>query len=319
MQLSDPIEQKRQRVTSMSELHLNSLKSLIVFKTLFESGTATRAARELGITQSGVSRSLAQLEENIGMALFMRHKNRLIALPEAEELYQEIMELMGNLDEMKHTIVALREFGASRMRLVSAPALGFAYIPQVIASILRINPKYSIYFDIMPSPDVVRAVESGHFDAGFVTLPVTSERLIIEELFTVEAVCMIPANHPLAAADHIEITDLKNQHLVIPNQPNLAADQVLKLISQNKIRISGKTEANIAAICSLVANGVGISLINPITAYDTVAVQRGIVIKPFRPAFHYSFGLIYKRSWSDTQLIKLLKENLPKTPDCLER
>ncbi|WP_239644372.1 LysR family transcriptional regulator [Nitrincola lacisaponensis] len=306
---NDPLE-----IWQMKEINLNSLKSLMVFKTLYESDTATRAAKALGLTQSGVSRSLAQLEENIGMPLFMRHKNRLIKLPEADELYQEIMQLMGNLDEMKHTIVALREFGVSRMRLASAPALGFAFIPEAIARILRINPKYSIYFDIMPSPDVVRAIESGHFDAGFVTLPINSERLIVDELFEVEAVCLVPANHPLASAEQIEITDFRNQHLVIPNQPNLAADQVLRLISQHKIRIAGKTEANIAAICSLVANGVGLSLINPITAYDTVAVQRDIVVKPFRPALHYRFGLAYRRSWADTQLIHLLKENLPETP-----
>lgn len=303
----------------MKEVNLNSLKSLMVFKTLYESDTATRAAKALGLTQSGVSRSLAQLEDNIGMSLFMRHKNRLIKLPEADELYQEIMQLMGNLDEMKHTIVALREFGVSRMRLASAPALGFAYIPEVIAAILKINPKYSIYFDIMPSPDVVRAVESGHFDAGFVTLPISSERLTVDELFAVEAVCLIPAGHPLADAEYIEVADLKNQHLVIPNQPNLAADQLLSLISQHKVRIAGKTEANIAAICSLVANGVGISLINPITAYDTVAVRRDIVIKPFRPAFHYRFGLAYRRSWADTQLIRLLKDNLPSTPEYLNQ
>lgn len=305
------------RQTDMQEINLNSLKSLMIFKTLYESDSATRAAKALGLTQSGVSRSLAQLEENIGMPLFMRHKNRLMKLPEADELYQEIMQLLGNLDEMKHTIVALREFGVSRMRLASAPALGFAFIPEAIAQILRINPKYSIYFDIMPTPDVVRAIETGNFDAGFVTLPINSEHLLVDELFEVEAVCLVPATHPLAQAETVHINDFKHQHLVIPNQPNLAADQVLKLISEHKIRISGKTEANIAAICSLVAHGVGLSLINPITAYDTVAVQRDIVVKPFQPALHYRFGLAYRRSWADTELIKLLKENLPDTPKYL--
>jgi DNA-binding transcriptional LysR family regulator len=49
----------------MDEIDLNSLKSLMIFKTLIENGTATRTAKVLGITQSGVSRSLAQLEHNL--------------------------------------------------------------------------------------------------------------------------------------------------------------------------------------------------------------------------------------------------------------
>lgn len=298
----------------MSEINLNSVKSLLIFKTLYESGTATRTAKELGITQSGVSRSLAQLEENIGMPLFIRHKKRLMPMPEADELYGEILRLVDNLEEMKHSIVALREFGASRMRLASAPALGFAYVPRLIAEILKINPKYSIYFDIMPSPDVVRSIEAGQFDAGFVTLPVNTQTLAVEELFNVKAVCLVPRDHSLAAADVITVQDLRGQHLVIPNQPNLAADQLLALINENNIRIAGKTEANIAAICSLVANGIGISLINPITAFDNLAATRDFVVKPFEPSFHYSFGLAYKQSWAGNQLIRHLKENLPALP-----
>ena len=300
----------------MSQLNLNSLKPLIVFKTLYETGTATRTAKDLGITQSGVSRSLAQLEENIGMTLFLRHKKRLVPIPEADELYGEILRLLGNLEEMKHSIVALKEFGASRLRLASAPGLGFDYVPQIIAAILRINDKYNIYFDIMPSSDVVRSVESDHFDAGFVTLPVSCQTLIVEKLFEVEAVCVLPANHSLGAKASIDISDLENQYLVIPNQPNLAADQLLLQISQNNVRIAGKTEANIAAICSLVAGGVGISLINPITVGD-IPSRKNVVIRPFTPAFNYSFGLVYKRKWAGNQLIKLLKENMPALPNVL--
>jgi DNA-binding transcriptional LysR family regulator len=301
----------------MSDINLNSLKSLLIFKTLYETGTATRTARDLGITQSGVSRSLAQLEENIGIPLFMRHKKRLIVLPEADELYSEILGLLSNLENMKHSIVALREFGASRIRIASAPALGFAYVPKTIARILSDNPKYNVYLDIMPSPEVVRAVEAGYFDVGFVTLPVNSQALVVDKLFSTEAVCLMPKNHSLAKASVITIEDLKGQHLVIPNQPNLAADQLLLQLSQKNIHIAGKTEANIAAIYSLVANGVGITLINPITAYDHQVTRDNLVIKPFKPAFNYHFGLAYKQKWANNRLIGLLKEMLPELPDHL--
>ncbi|WP_432452586.1 MULTISPECIES: LysR family transcriptional regulator [unclassified Agarivorans] len=297
----------------MSQINLNSLKSLIIFKVLYETGTATRTAKDLGITQSGVSRSLALLEENIGMPLFTRYKKRLITTPEADELYGEILGLLGNLEEMKHSIVALREFGASRIRLAAVPGLGFAFVPQVIAAVLGINSGYNISFDILTSSEVVRAVEAGQFDAGFVTLPVSSQTLIVDKICEVEAVCLVPIEHPLANKAQISTDDFKDQHLVIPNQPNLAADQLLMHIAKSNIRISGKTEANIAAICSLVAHNVGMSLINPITAYDLANLDK-VAIRPFKPAVNYSFGLVYKRSWSGNQFIKLLKENLPAVP-----
>ncbi|MBZ2168254.1 MULTISPECIES: LysR family transcriptional regulator [Marinobacter] len=299
----------------MSDINLTSLKSLLIFKRLYETGNATQTAKDLGITQSGVSRSLAQLEENIGFALFMRHKKRLIVLPEADELYGEILGLVSNLENMNHSIVALREFGASRIRIACAPSLGFDYVPKTIARILSDNPKYSVYLDIMPSPEIVRAVEAGNFDVGFVTLPVTTEALVVDEFISTEAVCLIPRNHSLARASVVTTDDLKGQHLVIPNQPNLAADQLLVHLSERNIHIAGKTEANISAICSLVANGVGITLINPITAYDHQAMHAGLLMKPFKPAIHFRFALVYKQKWANNRLISLLKEMLPDLPD----
>ena len=292
----------------MNEVNLSSLKSLTIFKALYENGTATKAAQALGITQSGVSRSLALLEENLGMSLFVRDRNRLISTPEAEELYKGILGLMYNLDELRHSILALREFGASRIRIAGIPGLAFGYIPKLIARMLEVNPKLNIYFDVMSTHDVVRSVESGMFDLGFLTLPAHSEQLEIEGIATTRAVCLLPKKHPLARKKQIELADLVGQHLVVPNQPNIAADQLLRLISEQNIRLAGKTEANIAGICALVGCGVGISVINPITAQDLA--HKGAVVRPFLPGIEYGFGLIYEKKWHDNKLLSLIRASL---------
>ena len=165
----------------MTDVTIHSLKALAIFKTLFEAGTASQAARTLGITQSGVSRSLAQLEQNLGILLFLREKNRLIATPEARELYEEILRLMVNVEEMRHSILALKEFGTSRLRIAAIPGLSFGFIPHLIAALLEHNRGFSISFDMMSSHDVVRSVESGYADIGVVTSPVTSRQLIVED------------------------------------------------------------------------------------------------------------------------------------------
>ena len=171
----------------MAEIDLNSLKSLMIFKALVENGTATRTAKVLGITQSGVSRSLAQLERNLGMQLFIRQKNRLLVTPQAQELHDEILRLASNLDEIRHSVMALKEFGASRVGIAVIPGLGFGLIPALIGRMLRVNPKLAIYLDIMSSHDVVRAVEAGLCDFGFATLPIEGNQLIVDELVDTEA------------------------------------------------------------------------------------------------------------------------------------
>lgn len=103
---------------------------------------------------------------------------------------------------------------------------------------------------------------------------------------------------------------------MVPNQPNLGADQLLGLIASNGVRLAGKTEANIASICSLVGNGVGISVINPITAHDLA--HDNMVIRPFAPTMIYSFGMFYQEKWQGNSIIKQIYRNLPSITEYLQ-
>ncbi|MGV2872227.1 LysR family transcriptional regulator [Colwellia sp. E150_009] len=295
----------------MNNINLNSMKSFSIFKTLFENGTASKTAKILGITQSGVSRSLSVLEQNIGFDLFIREKKGLIATPEAKELYKEVLRLMHHLEETKHSILALREFGASRFRIAAIPALAFGYIPEIISKILEINPKLNVYFDVLSSNEIMNAVESDSFDVGFVTLPVKSKQLHIESIMETKAVCVMPKDHPLALHEEIKLHDLKGCNVLVPNQPNVAADQLLHLISESNVQLKSKTEANLASICSLVSNNVGISVINPITVNDLQC--ENIVVKPFTPTISFSFALVYKTNWQENKMIKIIKNIIEST------
>lgn len=296
----------------MSDVTINSLKSLMIFKTLYETGTATRTAKDLGITQSGVSRSLANLEESIQLTLFTRDKNRLTATPEADELYKEIRKLLSNLDEMKLSITELRQFGCARLRLASSTTLGASWVPDLIANLLAINANYSIVVDTLDTADIVRALEADQFDAGFVTLPVNSQVLNVETLFSLDAVCLLHCNHPLVQTEAVHIEDLQDQHLIMPVRPDIGADHLSMMLSQFNVSPSGITEANVISFAQLVARGVGVAIMNPLTAAQ--ASTEHTVIRPFNPGYSYSFGLAYKPHWQHSKMLQTLKANLPTLP-----
>ncbi|EHJ93963.1 LysR family transcriptional regulator [Vreelandella boliviensis] len=292
----------------MPEVTINSLKALVIFKTLYEVGSASGTARLLDMTQSGVSRSLAQLEENLGLQLFLREKNRLLATPEAQELYDEILRLMGNIEELRHSVLALKEFGTSRLRIAAIPGLCFGFVPQVVAALLTENSRVSISLDMMSSYDVQSAVESSHADIGFITLPATSPQLFTETLLVTEAVALVPEKLALAKYDVIEISDLLHQHLIISNQPSISTNPLLEMVAEHGIKISGKTEANIGTITALVANGVGVTVINPITAKDQLSRHDRVKLLPFMPVLSYGFGIVYRPEWHESKVLASLKQ-----------
>lgn len=293
----------------MPEVTINSLKALATFKTLFEVGSASGTARLLGITQSGVSRSLAQLEENLGIQLFMREKNRLIATPEAAELYDEILRLMGNIEELRHSVLALKEFGTSRLRIAAIPGLSFGFVPRLVAMLLAENTHVSVSLDMMSSHDVQIAVESSHADIGFITMPATSPQLFTETLLTTEAVCLVPETHLLSKSKIVDVKELQDQHLVISNQPSISTNPLLEMVTAYGVRIAGKTEANIGTITSLVANEVGVAVINPITAEDQLTHQDRVKMLPFTPSISFSFGLVYRAEWQQSKVLAFLRDS----------
>ncbi|MGO2007145.1 MULTISPECIES: LysR family transcriptional regulator [Vreelandella] len=297
----------------MPEVTINSLKALATFKTLYEVGSASGTARLLGMTQSGVSRSLAQLEENLGIQLFLREKNRLLATPEARELYDEILRLMGNIEELRHSVLALKEFGTSRLRIAAIPGLCFGFVPQVVAALLAENSRISISLDMMSSHDVQTAVESSHADIGFITLPATSPQLLTETLLVTEAVALVPDKLELATREVVEVSDLRGQHLVISNQPSVSTNPLLELVAEHGVKISGKTEANIGTISALVANEVGVTVMNPITAQDQLSRHDHVKVLPFRPALSFGFGIVYRPEWHESKVLASLKHKAKET------
>ena len=67
-----------------------TLNSMEAFDAVMKTGSATGAAKQLGLTQPGVSRLIAQLENNVGFSLFYREKARLFPTDEAIALHKQI-------------------------------------------------------------------------------------------------------------------------------------------------------------------------------------------------------------------------------------
>ncbi|MGY0399849.1 MAG: LysR family transcriptional regulator [Ostreibacterium sp.] len=297
-------------------MKIHSLKALMIFKVLFEETTTTKTAAFFSITQSGVSRSISNLENSIGIQLFIRNKNRLIATPEAGELYKYIIRLESSVEELDRGIETLKEFGVPNINIISIPGLSFGILPKTISKIISVNSQSMINFDIQSSKQVIERLENGVGDIGLVTLPVRSEKLIIEPLISSEAVCILSGDNELAKKKSIDVSMLHNQHVIVPIQKMIEGNHLLLLIKEYGVKISGKTEANISSIYNIVSSGVGISVINKLIAMDLHVKNDNVAIRPFTPITSYDFAIVYRKNWENNPILKEIKDsiiNLAKT------
>jgi DNA-binding transcriptional LysR family regulator len=285
----------------MQPLSSISLKSLHTFRALFETQNASRAAVQLGISQSGVSRSLAELESRLAMQLFLRDKNRLIATPEAEALYRESERVVRALMAMERNLDAVRDFGVQRLRVAAVPALGPQVIPQAIARALHGMRGVSVVFEVMSSSEAVQAAASGLIDVAFVTDPVDAPELCRDAVLSTEAVCLLPKNHELAQGEHVHVKNLARQALVLATQPHPAVQAQLDLFKHHGVRPGHVTHSNIVAMGAFVASGAGVGIINAVSAREYIAAhpKSRLCCKPLRPEISYSFAMVYEPKWSE--------------------
>ena len=99
----------------IDNLNLNHIR---IFEGVFRTKSMTKAAEELHMTQSGVSQHIKHLEEILGVVLFDRIKQRLIATENAAVLYKTCSESLFNIEK------ALADIKGVEQRLIGTITLG---------------------------------------------------------------------------------------------------------------------------------------------------------------------------------------------------
>ncbi|ALL68306.1 Transcriptional regulator [Paraburkholderia caribensis MBA4] len=149
------------------------------------------AAEALSLTQSGLSRQLASLEEHIGQPLFVRH-GRGVLLTEAGKKLLEATNSAYQL--VDNTITQLRnQHGVTdgSVHVATIHTLSYYFMAEVVAKFMAQRPSANVALLGRSSPGVVELVESGKAEIGFVyDSAVASDQLEITPLFE-EEMCLV--------------------------------------------------------------------------------------------------------------------------------
>jgi DNA-binding transcriptional LysR family regulator len=119
---------------------LPHLHALEVFAVAARCGTFSRAARELCVTQSAISRQIQQVEDYLGTSLFLRHKRGLTLTPEGEALRPVVDEALSRLTSICDT---LRNAGQV-LTLRMPPTLAARWFLPLLPSLRQLLPDVDV-------------------------------------------------------------------------------------------------------------------------------------------------------------------------------
>ncbi len=270
-----------------------NFKQLEAFQAVMLSGSTTAAARRLGLSQSAVSRLLGQFEDSLGVVLFERKGGRLIATREAESLGQDAGRLVELAQCFTRHAQQLRVAGFQRrlLNVVVSSTMATKIMPRVLESFARDYPDLSLEVSTGSYDFAERAVLSREADLALALLPTQHADLHVEPCLETEAVCVLPYGHPLASLEAVTPADLDQIPMVLLGRQRALREDIDMAFRRTRARPRIVAEVHsVAMACSIVAQGMGVSIVNALLA--SYCCDPTIVRRPFRPRIPYTLGFI---------------------------
>ncbi|MCG5241316.1 LysR substrate-binding domain-containing protein [Azospirillum doebereinerae] len=268
-----------------------NIRQLEAFKAIVELGSFTRAGERLHLSQPAVSKLILLLERNCGFALFHRQKNGVIPTAEGEMLYSEVERVFLGVDSVSARARAIRQFDYGEIEIVAFPSLATRILPPILAEFLGSKPGLRVTMSSRNSWLLVDRVASQGVDVGFGMLASERPGVHFEKLCSMDAVCVLPAGHRLAARPVIEAGDLHGERFVAMAEEDRAQLKVDQAFSDcGAVRDIVLKAQLTEACCSFVASGIGVAVVDPLSTVDFAPAQ--LVVRPFRPRIAYDIWVV---------------------------
>ncbi|HEX8044428.1 LysR family transcriptional regulator [Rhizobium sp.] len=270
-----------------------NFRQLEVLKTLLATGSTIATAKSMGLSQSGVSRLLQQLESDLSLTLFARDKGRLIPTPEASILARDAEHILLGLNRFSGLAEDLRSgaAGPEVVRIGLPSSMWEEFAPAMLVEYAKDYPTVRIETFFETTTTITRLVEQQVIDFGFLRYEEQiSPGIDMEPVASGVSVCVIPESHPLATLAEITPRDLRNIPLILIGRQmptRMLLDQTFKRagVKQN---VKIETHTNSSA-CAYVAHGLGVAIIS--SFYANLYRHLPVVQRPFTPASKQEFGL----------------------------
>ena len=281
-----------------------NLTLIEAFNAVMKTGSTTRGAEILGISQPAISRSLKRLEDVTKLSLFQRNGPRPHPTPEAELLHREILDCYVGLDRLKHAVARIRATGSGSLKLASSAALGLSFVPSTMKRFHDRRRGVSLTLEIANSATVRSLVASGAFDIGLCADEIDRSNLKTAPFLETPGVCVMRNDHPLAASEVISPEMLDGVELVALAPDDTARkqfDAAMAAVGALPIVVA-ETQFSLS-VCQMAMEGMGVGVINALNYVNSPFDGTALVARRLAPRIQFRALLVLPPQHAQSQLV----------------
>ncbi len=236
-----------------------------VFYTVAKSGSLTKAAEELYISQPAVSRSIKQLETQLGVTLFTRtHRGMTLSAQGGKVIFPEVERALGLLEEAENRITEMNTSATGTIRIGASDTIFQYFLADKIAEFHERIPAVKIELMADFTPDTIEKLKSDKCDVAFVNLPITADGdlKLHANCMRLNDVFIVGEKYKALAENPVSLGTLKKYPLVLMDENTIARRSLNNFLSSVGVSFTPSIEVGSWDLMKrLVSKGMGVGVI----------------------------------------------------------
>jgi LysR family transcriptional regulator, low CO2-responsive transcriptional regulator len=240
------------------------LRQLRAFCVLARTGNFTQTARELHLTQSGISHSMKALERQTGCRLLDRLGKKAILTQAGEQLLQHAEKILDEVDRAQHALTSLGKWGRGRLRIGASITACQYIIPAVLREFKESFPEHAITIEPGDTRDLVDSMLHRRIDLALCIEPGKENQLESHRLFTDELYFIVSPLHPWVQSSRVVRAEIPKQNYILYRKTSVTSSLIDDYFREEEIVLNTVIEVgSMEATKELVKLGLGISILAP--------------------------------------------------------
>ena len=258
------------------------LSQLRAFYEVARSGSFSKGADKLCITQPALSRQIETLEKSVDISLFNRHSRGAYLTEAGRRLYEYVEQILKLADDAERTLKEIQGLHTGRLAIGACTTVGNYLLPTPLATFLKLYPGIDASLELGTSDDIVDRAMHRDFDLAFTAGQVNSPGLCIEHIQDDEILFLVYPDHPLSGITSFKPEMLANEVFILREQGSAtrkALESILSKFQTKPARVItlGDTEAVKRAVMA----GMGVTFLSEHTV--SLELQSGLLLSPEIP------------------------------------
>ncbi|MEX1001350.1 MAG: LysR substrate-binding domain-containing protein [Crocinitomicaceae bacterium] len=271
------------------------------------------AADKCFVTQPTLSMQIKKLENDLGVVIFDRSKQPVIATEIGKKVIEQARIILAESSRIEEIIHENKDTVSGDLRIGIIPSVAPYLLPLFIGKLAKRYPDLTIKIKELVTEEILDELSRELLDVGIISTPVPQGGFIETPIYYEKIFIYVHENHPFYQKEEISIKELSNENIWLLSQGHCFRSQIINICalkeSANRLPFTYES-ASIETLIKMVDKEGGITLIPELAIGDlTAKKQKGVKpIKDLSPV--REIGLLTNRIFVKKRVLEALQQNI---------